>query len=84
MNHWHGKTWYAYGTSMTSIAQGKYVPKKTVPVTYADELCLYVLYVTNEAGERVRPEFFNNAYLDSAFLQVGMGAFGPEFDHPFG
>lgn len=26
MNHWHGKTWYAYGTSMTSIAQGKYVP----------------------------------------------------------
>ena len=26
MNHWNGKTWYAYGTSMTSIAQGKYVP----------------------------------------------------------
>ena len=26
MNHWQGKTWYAYGTSMTSIAQGKYVP----------------------------------------------------------
>ncbi|MBQ7726696.1 MAG: hypothetical protein IJT66_06085 [Clostridia bacterium] len=25
-NHWKGKTWYAYGTSMTSIAQGKYVP----------------------------------------------------------
>lgn len=26
MNHWNGKLWYAYGTSMTSIAQGKYVP----------------------------------------------------------
>lgn len=25
-NHWKGKLWYAYGTSMTSIAQGKYVP----------------------------------------------------------
>ena len=25
-NHWNGKSWYAYGTSMTSIAQGKYVP----------------------------------------------------------
>lgn len=26
MNHWEGKLWYAYGTSMTSIKQGKYVP----------------------------------------------------------
>lgn len=25
-NHWKGKLWYAYGTSMTSIQQGKYVP----------------------------------------------------------
>lgn len=25
-NHWNGKKWYAYGTSMTSIKQGKYVP----------------------------------------------------------
>ena len=25
-NHWNGKLWYAYGTSMTSIKQGKYVP----------------------------------------------------------
>ena len=25
-NHWSGKLWYAYGTSMTSIQQGKYVP----------------------------------------------------------
>ena len=25
-NHWSGKSWYAYGTSMTSIQQGKYVP----------------------------------------------------------
>lgn len=25
-NHWNGKKWVAYGTSMTSIAQGKYVP----------------------------------------------------------
>jgi hypothetical protein len=25
-NHWNGKIWYAYGTSMTSIATGKYVP----------------------------------------------------------
>lgn len=24
-NHWNGKLWYAYGTSMTSIQQGKYV-----------------------------------------------------------
>lgn len=24
-NHWKGKIWYAYGTSITSIAQGKYV-----------------------------------------------------------
>lgn len=23
-NHWQGKKWYAYGTSLTSIAQGKY------------------------------------------------------------
>ena len=23
---WNGKTWYAYGTSMTSVKQGKYVP----------------------------------------------------------
>ena len=26
MNHWNGKTWYAYGTSMTSVSHGKYVP----------------------------------------------------------
>lgn len=26
MNHWQGKIWYAYGTSITSVAQGKYVP----------------------------------------------------------
>ena len=25
-SQWKGKTWYAYGTSMTSIKQGKYVP----------------------------------------------------------
>lgn len=25
-NHWKGKTWYAYGTSMTSREQGEYVP----------------------------------------------------------
>lgn len=25
-NHWSGKLWYAYGTSMTSIEQGKFVP----------------------------------------------------------
>ena len=25
-NHWNGKLWYAYGTSMTSIKQGEYVP----------------------------------------------------------
>lgn len=25
MNHWEGKLWYAYGTSMTSIKQGKFV-----------------------------------------------------------
>jgi len=25
-NHWNGKLWYAYGTSMTSIEQGEYVP----------------------------------------------------------
>lgn len=26
MNHWNGKLWYAYGTSMTSVEQGQYVP----------------------------------------------------------
>lgn len=25
-DHWKGKLWYAYGTSMTSIQQGEYVP----------------------------------------------------------
>ena len=25
-NHWNGKLWYAYGTSMTSIELGKFVP----------------------------------------------------------
>ena len=25
-NHWENKLWYAYGTSMTSIQQGEYVP----------------------------------------------------------
>lgn len=25
-NHWKGKLWYAYGTSMTSVQQGKFVP----------------------------------------------------------
>ena len=25
-NHWAGKKWYAYGTSLTSASQGKYVP----------------------------------------------------------
>ena len=25
-NHWNGKKWYAYGTSMTSVKQGEYVP----------------------------------------------------------
>ena len=26
MNQWDGKLWYAYGTSMTSVKYGKYVP----------------------------------------------------------
>jgi len=26
MNHWEGKCWHAYGTSMTSVKWGKYVP----------------------------------------------------------
>ena len=26
MNHWNGKLWYAYGTSMTSVQQGEFVP----------------------------------------------------------
>lgn len=25
-NHWNGKSWFAYGSSLTSTAQGKYVP----------------------------------------------------------
>ena len=25
-SHWNGKLWYAYGTSMTSVQQGQYVP----------------------------------------------------------
>jgi len=25
-NHWKGKLWYAYGTSMTSVQQGEFVP----------------------------------------------------------
>jgi len=25
-NHWKGKLWYAYGTSMTSIEHGEYMP----------------------------------------------------------
>lgn len=25
-SHWNGKLWYAYGTSMTSVEYGKYVP----------------------------------------------------------
>ena len=25
-HHWNGKLWYAYGTSMTSVQQGMYVP----------------------------------------------------------
>lgn len=25
-NHWNNKVWYAYGTSITSVKQGKYVP----------------------------------------------------------
>lgn len=25
-NHWENKLWYAYGTSITSVQQGKYVP----------------------------------------------------------
>ena len=25
-NHWNGKLWYAYGTSMTSVEVGKFVP----------------------------------------------------------
>ena len=25
-NHWNGKLWYAYGTSMTSVHKGQYVP----------------------------------------------------------
>lgn len=25
-NHWRGKIWYAYGTSMTSVQQGQYMP----------------------------------------------------------
>ncbi len=26
INHWNGKLWYAYGTSMTSKEVGEYVP----------------------------------------------------------
>lgn len=64
----------------TQLQNGSYTPKKSIPITYADELLLYVLYVENEQGEHVREQFFNNAYMDSGFFQVGMEAFGPAFD----
>lgn len=28
-DHWKGKLWYAYGTSMTSVKQGEYIPVVT-------------------------------------------------------
>lgn len=70
----------AVATTETNKDAGNFVPKKTVAATYADELYLYILYVTNEDGERVLPNFFNTAYMEVAFLQIGMESFGPEFD----
>ena len=59
---------------------GAYETRRSTPIGYADELSLYVLYVENEAGEQVLDKFFNNAYMDMGFFQVGMEAFGPAFD----
>lgn len=61
-------------------AKGQYVVKRTLPIGYADEIRLHVLYVKNEAGERVGEKYFPSAYMASNFFQVGMAYFGKDFD----
>lgn len=50
-------------------------------IDYADEVFLYILRVEDANGNRVGEKFFENAYMDSGRMQIGMGSFGDEFDN---
>lgn len=62
-----------------SIKNGSYFPKYTEAIDYADEVFLYIVRVEKD-GERVDVNFFENAYMETGHIQIGMEYFGKEFD----
>ena len=70
----------AVALTSDALSQGQYIPKYSEAIDYADEVFLYILYAETEDGERVDAKYFENAYIDTITLQIGMGYFGDEFD----
>lgn len=65
-NQWNGKIWYAYGTSMTSVQMGKYVP------TVAEALGLeYVNY--GIPGGALTPDGFGKGNNKRAVMNMDDG-----------
>ena len=56
-----------------------YIPKYTEAIDYADEVFLYIVRVEKD-GERVDVNYFENAYMETGNIQIGMEYFGKEFD----
>ena len=65
-SHWNGKTWYAYGTSMTSVKQGKYVP---LVADYAG------MNVVNKGipGGSLTPDGYGKGNLKQAVMDMSDG-----------
>lgn len=82
-NHWYGKLWYAYGTSLTSVEQGKYVP-------YVEELSgLTVVNNGKPGGALVANKGIYNKLMDNTdgkinadLITIEVGA--NDYDSPLG
>ncbi|MBR6794851.1 MAG: hypothetical protein IKM52_01935, partial [Clostridia bacterium] len=49
-------------------------------IGYADDVFLYILRAENADGERVAEKYFENAYIETGHIQIGMEYFGKDFD----
>lgn len=66
MSHWNGKTWYAYGTSMTSAEQGKFAP-------VVERLSGLVLHNKGIPGGSLAPDGFDKGGVKKRIFDLEDG-----------
>ena len=66
INHWNGKTWYAYGTSMTSIQCGRYA-------TVVRDLGGFTLVNKGIPGGSLTPDGFGKGNVKRAVMTLEDG-----------